>query len=50
MQSVDCFQSTNATQRKQKKYKKFWWLNDVKQLDWCSWEASISCENNSELL
>ena len=37
-------------QRKQKNYKKFWWLNDVKQLDWCSWEASISSENNSEPL
>ena len=47
MQSVDCLQSTNATQNKQKNYKKFCWLNDVKQLDWCSWEVSISSENNS---
>ena len=50
MQSVDCLQSTNATQRKQKNYKKFWWLNDVKQLGWCSWEASISSGKNSEPL
>ena len=35
---------------KEKNYKKFCWLNDVKQLDWCSWEASISSENNSEPL
>ena len=33
-----------------KNYKKFWWLNDLKQLDWYSCEASISSENNSEPL
>ena len=38
------------TKETKKNYKKFWWLNDAKQLDWCSWEASISSENNLEPL
>ena len=52
---IQCSQSIVCSLRmphkgNKRNYKKFWWLNDVKQLDWCSWEASISSENNSEPL
>ena len=52
---IQCSQSIVCSLRiahkgNKKNYKKFWWLNDLKQLDWFSWEASISSENNSEPL